>query len=49
MLHFGRCGSTVLATMLSQHPDVTWDGELFEMYRVGQLNKPDLPKDPWIS
>jgi LPS sulfotransferase NodH len=29
MLHTGRCGSTVLADMLNQHPDVYWAGEIF--------------------
>jgi hypothetical protein len=27
MLHIGRCGSTVLANMLAQNPDVFWDGK----------------------
>lgn len=27
MLHIGRCGSTVLANMLDQNPDVYWDGK----------------------
>lgn len=30
MLHAGRCGSSVLADLLNQHPDVRWAGELFE-------------------
>lgn len=29
MLHTGRCGSTVLADMLNQHPDIFWAGEIF--------------------
>ena len=29
MIHNGRVGSTVLADLLSRHPDVQWDGELF--------------------
>ncbi|WP_299964521.1 hypothetical protein [uncultured Roseobacter sp.] len=28
MLHVGRCGSTVLANLLGQNPDVYWDGKL---------------------
>ena len=28
MLHVGRCGSTVLANQLAQHPDLYWDGKL---------------------
>ena len=30
MLHTGRVGSTVVAKQLEQHPDLTWDGEVFE-------------------
>lgn len=33
MLHPGRCGSTVLATMLGDRDDVRWDGEIFEPHR----------------
>jgi LPS sulfotransferase NodH len=29
MLHTGRCGSTLLADMLNQHPDIYWAGEIF--------------------
>lgn len=28
MLHVGRCGSTVLANLLAQHPKIYWDGKL---------------------
>jgi hypothetical protein len=30
MFHTGRCGSTVLAKMLNQHPEIYWAGEIFE-------------------
>ncbi len=30
MLHAGRCGSSVLADLLNQHPDMKWGGEVFE-------------------
>lgn len=30
MLHAGRCGSSVLADLLNQHPGFRWAGELFE-------------------
>lgn len=30
MLHVGRCGSTVVCRMLSGHPEITWDYEIFE-------------------
>lgn len=33
MLHPGRCGSTVLGTMLGDRSDVHWDGEVFEPHR----------------
>jgi hypothetical protein len=33
MLHIGRCGSTVLANMLHQHPRIYWDGKI---YRAAQ-------------
>jgi hypothetical protein len=27
--HIGRCGSTVLGTMLDQHPSIQWENEIF--------------------
>lgn len=30
MLHPGRCGSTVLGSLMNQHPDMYWWGEPFE-------------------
>jgi hypothetical protein len=30
MFHIGRSGSTVLADQLAQHPDIRWDGEIYE-------------------
>lgn len=32
MLHIGRCGSTVLANMLSARTDIHWIGEIYEPY-----------------
>lgn len=29
MFHIGRCGSTVVGTLLNQHPKIRWGGELF--------------------
>ena len=29
MVHPGRCGSSVLGSLLHQHPDLQWTGELF--------------------
>lgn len=30
MVHPGRCGSSVLGSLLNQHPDVFWCGEMFQ-------------------
>lgn len=30
MLHAGRCGSSVTAQLIRQHPDIHWGGEIFE-------------------
>lgn len=30
MFHIGRCGSTVLAEMLKQNPQIHWDSEIYE-------------------
>lgn len=32
MFHTGRCGSTVIADLIGQHPEVAWAGELFEPF-----------------
>jgi len=32
MFHIGRCGSTVLADMLDQHPEIHWGKEVFQPY-----------------
>ena len=34
MLHVGRCGSTVLANLLEQDPEIYWDGKL---HRKGKM------------
>ena len=34
MLHVGRCGSTVLANLLAQNPNVYWDGKLHRKARA---------------
>ncbi|MEN8240250.1 MAG: hypothetical protein ABFR53_13740, partial [Actinomycetota bacterium] len=49
MLHVGRCGSTVVGRMLSDHPDVFWDREIFEPHRRTELDEPvDLPPNQLI-
>ncbi len=30
MFHVGRCGSSVLGDLLDQHPQIYWDGEIYE-------------------
>lgn len=30
MFHIGRSGSSVLGDLLNQHPDIHWDGEIYE-------------------
>jgi hypothetical protein len=37
LLHFGRAGSTLLATMISQNNLFYNDGEVFEKVRTGTL------------
>ena len=40
MLHPGRCGSTVVGSLLNQHPDFHWSGEPFEnLMDKGTLSK----------
>jgi hypothetical protein len=43
MLHIGRCGSTVLANMLGQHPGIRWDGQIYR-YRApeGRVNSSNV-------
>ncbi len=40
MWHHGRCGSTVLARMLGQHPRIHWTGEIFRDLHL----KSDVPE-----
>lgn len=52
MFHLGRSGSTVLTDLLAQHPQVFWDGEIYEelfrqLERKGQASQAGhLPVDP---
>jgi LPS sulfotransferase NodH len=47
MLHFGRCGSTVLGNLLNQDPRIFWDGEIYErMIRKERLLELFLTADP---
>lgn len=36
LFHVGRCGSTVLSDLLSQHADLGWGGELFNEARLDE-------------
>jgi len=44
LMHMGRCGSTVLADLLGQRPDLSWDTELFTADR-GLWQEGDNPFD----
>ncbi|KAA3663512.1 MAG: hypothetical protein DWQ04_10470 [Chloroflexi bacterium] len=52
LFHIGRSGSTVLGDLLHQHPEVHWDGEVFEeLFRSLNIssvtsNYHELPSDP---
>lgn len=46
MLHLGRCGSTVVGSMLDQHPAIQWDGEVFDRVRRRKLPEMWMVKDP---
>ena len=45
MLHPGRCGSTVVGSLLNQHPNFYWSGEPFEkLMGQGPLEKEGVVK-----
>ncbi len=44
MLHSGRCGSTVLASMLNQHSEIHWAGEIFQYKSLGKKNRKNIKK-----
>lgn len=46
MLHYGRCGSSVLCDLLEQHPDIFWDAEVFERMFRKQLREARFIQDP---
>jgi hypothetical protein len=35
MFHIGRSGSTVLGDLLNQHPEIYWDGEIYDPFSKG--------------
>lgn len=44
LLHFGRAGSTLVSTMISQNKLFYNDGEVFEKVRTGSLKIPKIPE-----
>ncbi|MBE9062855.1 hypothetical protein [cf. Phormidesmis sp. LEGE 11477] len=48
MLHYGRCGSSVLCDLLGQHPDIFWDAEVFERMFRKQLREARFIRDPML-
>lgn len=46
MLHLGRCGSTVVGSLLGQHPAIHWDGEVFDRVRRRKLPEMWMVKEP---
>lgn len=46
MLHYGRCGSTVLGDLLNQHPEILWDSEIFDKMLRNKLFKDYWRSDP---
>jgi len=50
LFHTGRCGSTVLTDLISQHPEVHWDGETYGRVVAGikadGLNRNEVTFDP---
>lgn len=45
MWHHGRCGSSVLAKLLDQHPDISWHKELYRRYTVNGIDRPNFLDD----
>lgn len=45
MWHHGRCGSTVLARMLDQHPNILWRGEIYERHATNGLPRQNFRDD----
>lgn len=45
MWHHGRCGSSVLGTLLDQHPDISWHRELYRRYTVKGIDRPNFLDD----
>ncbi|MEM8505227.1 MAG: hypothetical protein AAF716_18985 [Cyanobacteria bacterium P01_D01_bin.1] len=48
MLHYGRCGSSVLCDLLRQHPRIFWDGEVFTRMFRKQIQGARFVHDPML-
>lgn len=46
LIHFGRCGSTVLSNMLNQHEDIRWHGEIYSEYLKKQIPEVRMTTHP---
>lgn len=46
MLHFGRCGSTVVGNLLRQHSEIVWDSEVLQFRKELLLPECALTTDP---
>jgi hypothetical protein len=46
MIHFGRCGSTVIANLLNQHPEIKWHGEIYSEFLKKQIPEVKMTSDP---
>ena len=46
MLHFGRCGSTVVGNLLRQHPKIDWDAEILQSRKQNLLPECAITKNP---
>ena len=47
MMHIGRCGSTVLANMMDQHPNIHWAGEFFRENKLPVYLRHYNTEDPF--
>lgn len=45
LLHYGRAGSTLIATMIAQNKLFYFDGEIYERLRTGDLTLPENNKN----
>ena len=46
MLHFGRCGSTVVGNLLRQHPKIAWDSEILQHRKQNLFPECAITKNP---